>query len=690
MKGFQCGVPFFIQFCLYLCETKLEPEQDMNKISILLASLLFLQIGISQVSRNDINLIDYKANPETYMDVKANVFADRGAWFGFSYPENKEHYGGFVGPMIMSMDNGLWLGKNSCQLFIEDHTSKRNVDWNGFEMKSTAFRSHLIQMFENPELVIIQTLMFTSKRSAILYTQVQNKTEKAKTLKFKWKIHTELPNVRKIPQSYGMLFKSATNNSRIMIYGLDKFPYVNPRSPWPVQLDPVTIEPGEMHELHMGITVMLGGDDFKDEEKIQKTVKEAFLDSLEEYQIRKNKISSNLRGKLHPYFQDSSYVIALNKSALTLQSNWRAAADLLKHDGIIPSYSDKDFHGFWAWDSWKHAAALVHIDTALAKNQLRAMYDYMTDEGFIPDCIFRDTTQEKHNFRNTKPPLSGWAVWEIYKETQDQDFLREMYPKILKQHQWWYVYRDSDKDGLCEYGSQDGSLEAAKWESGMDNAVRFDQTKMLNQGDSIFTMDQESVDLNSYLLQEKLILAYMSMVLKDTTTARAMKGQTKALMEKIQSQFYDASSGWFYDTSLDGKTFVKSMGCEGWIPLWANIASEEQAEKVKENMMTPEKFFGSVPFQTLSASDPNFKPENGYWRGPVWLDQAYFGVRALYNYGYKKEAQKATMRLVRNSEGIIEKGEPIRENYHPQTGKGMDAKNFSWSAAHIILLLIDK
>ena len=29
----------------------------------------------------------------------------------------------------------------------------------------------------------------------------------------------------------------------------------------------------------------------------------------------------------------------------------------------------------------------------------------------------------------------------------------------------------------------------------------------------------------------------------------------------------------------------------------------------------------NVPFQTLSASHPDFKPNRGYWRGTNWLDQ---------------------------------------------------------------------
>ena len=72
-----------------------------------------------------------------------------------------------------------------------------------------------------------------------------------------------------------------------------------------------------------------------------------------------------------------------------------------------------------------------------------------------------------------------------------------MYPKLVKYHNWWYTFRDYNKDGLCEYGSTDGSLIAAKWESGMDNAIRFDNCKIVSG--SNYSINTESVDLNSYL-----------------------------------------------------------------------------------------------------------------------------------------------------------------------------------------------
>ena len=164
--------------------------------------------------------------------------------------------------------------------------------------------------------------------------------------------------------------------------------------------------------------------------------------------------------------------------------------------------------------------------------------------------------------------------------------------------------------------------------------------------------------------------------------------EAEILKSRIQNQFYDEKDGWFYDTNLEENTFIKGEGSEGWTALWANAATQEQAESVKNNMMNPNKFYTKVPFQTMSADHEKFNPLNGYWRGPNWLDQAYFGVKALRNYGFNEEADKATIQILEGAEGVLEKGKSIRENYHPITGKGLNAENFSWSAAHIIMLLM--
>lgn len=224
----------------------------------------------------------------------------------------------------------------------------------------------------------------------------------------------------------------------------------------------------------------------------------------------------------------------------------------------------------------------------------------------------------------------------------------------------------------------------------MDNAVRFDDSMILKNSDNAYSLDQESVDLNAYLFAEKKYLINMAKALQDNEDVETFKSEAKILRTKIQEQFFDSETGWFYDTSLDGKLFIKVMGCEGWIPLWAKVATPEQAKLVKVTMMDAKHFNTYVPFQTLSASHPEFKPDGGYWRGPNWLDQAYFGVMGLKNYDYQKEANQATFKLIHNAEGVLSKGKSIRENYNPITGKGLEAENFSWSAAHYLLLLLNE
>ena len=68
----------------------------------------------------------------------------------------------------------------------------------------------------------------------------------------------------------------------------------------------------------------------------------------------------------------------------------------------------------------------------------------------------------------------------------------------------------------------DGTLEAAAWESGIDNAIRFDGAVMLkNEGyEDAWSMDQESVDLNAYLALECKLLKKFSSLLKIPSTHR--------------------------------------------------------------------------------------------------------------------------------------------------------------------------
>lgn len=169
--------------------------------------------------------------------------------------------------------------------------------------------------------------------------------------------------------------------------------------------------------------------------------------------------------------------------------------------------------------------------------------------------------------------------------------------------------------------------------------------------------------------------------------------EAKALKDYVNNNMYDKETGFYYDLQIneDGtetKLLVnRGKGTEGWIPLWANMSEKEQAEGVKNNMMDPNVFNTFVPLPTAAKDNPKFDP-NKYWRGPVWLDQALFGVEALQNYNYYDDAVQLCEKLFNNAEGVVSNG-PIRENYNPETGVGLHTKDFSWSASSYYLMFRD-
>lgn len=636
------------------------------------------------------NVLDFSGTPQSPQDRGALAFSDQGAWFAYGFPTDTKYFGGFSGPFLMTQENGVYCSPSLSYLTLTNIEASTLIDFGSFKISKTSFISHLQQEFEDQELKVLQTLFFSSAHTAIISTQITNLSKRPIILQPAYEGDLFFKDINFEENSGGItiIFEQSNTKGHLEIWGDSISEMMVRDSAYQIRLEKFELRPGETKELIVSQSFVLPEYDWiHEQENINNIVANPAL-HLKSHIHEKEKQLEVLYSKMDSNFTDPVYKKLLTKTVLTLQNNWRIPSGALKHSGLFPSYHYKWFHGFWAWDSWKHAVALAHYDIGLAKNQVRAMYDFMDDDGFIPDCVYRDTCIEKHNYRNTKPPLSAWAVWEIYQQDHDVEFLEEMFPKIVRQHNWWYRNRDHDHDGLCEYGSTDGTLVAAKWESGMDNAVRFDRSKILKNGATAFSLDQESVDLNAYLYAEKKHLEQMAIVLGLKDAETHFQSEAKSLQKKMQLQFFDRESGWFFDTSIDGKHFIKVMGCEGWIPLWADVATLDQAEAVKNNMMDISKFNGFVPFQTLSADQPDFEPEGGYWRGPVWLDQAYFGVKALRNYGNHKEANEAAYKLILNAQGVLSKGKSIRENYNPITGAGLESENFSWSAAHYLLLII--
>lgn len=263
---------------------------------------------------------------------------------------------------------------------------------------------------------------------------------------------------------------------------------------------------------------------------------------------------------------------------------------------------------------------------------------------------------------------------------------------------------------------------AASWESGRDDAAAFgfidpDQlARYLAQGGKRqdwqvkfaenratdgtllgYSLLQESVDQASYMYSDNRYLAEMADILGHNAEAATFRSKADKLANYINNCMFDSTSGFFYDIRIEDKPLPngcagypiveRGKGPEGWSPLFNGAASQQHADAVVKVMKDPREFNTYVPLGTAALTNPAFGADI-YWRGRVWVDQLYFGLKGMESYGYRADAVATAQAFFNHADGLMTDG-PIRENYNPLTGMQQGAPNFSWSAAHLYMLYND-
>ncbi|WP_441247905.1 MGH1-like glycoside hydrolase domain-containing protein [Kitasatospora sp. McL0602] len=664
---------------------------------------------------------------------RINVFADQGAWHAYALPaaNDPSSYGGFTGPLHIAQEYPWWLSREFSRIQLTDHGRPLDLAAGGVP-ELTSLPGLLRQRYRlGGGLRLTLELRFTDNRTSLVQATVENHGSERRELAVSWTGTLLRPDAEPMHSAPAL---SATD--RGVAVGFAKV-----RSTW----DYLTDGTEHFEVAHdQPVRTSVDGDSYRTDLAAPLALRpgggqtlgwaESYTFTAAEQARERAAVAELLR---HPQQAVAAtdrrwrgYVVAATdgvpaarrrlavKAVQTLVTNWRSAAGELKHDGITPSISYKWFTGgFWAWDTWKQAVGTARFDPALAQSQIRSVFDHQVrpgaadrpqDAGMIPDCVFYNDPEHgggNWNERNSKPPLAAWSVWQVFQRSGDTGFLRELYPELVAYQQWWGRARDHDGNGLAEYGATvdpaNGSPEdvrqAAAWESGMDNAPRFDAAlgaATVQNHDASgalvgYSLGQESVDLNSYLAADRRYLAKIADRLGLHADAARWGAAAEQLASAVRTRMYDPATEWFYDTALGtGAPLTgRGRGIEGVIPLWTGVASKEQAAAVSSRLADPAEFGTPVPFPTVAKSSPYFSAQ-AYWRGPVWLDQAYFALAGLRRYGYDRQAATLTDRLLADAGGLAGSG-PIMENYDPVTGQALNSTNFSWSAALLLPLVAD-
>lgn len=397
----------------------------------------------------------------------------------------------------------------------------------------------------------------------------------------------------------------------------------------------------------------------------------------------------------------------------------------------------------WLWDSCFIAIGLAEYDIERAQIELRSLLRGQWSNGMLPNIIFADGDKHKRDkniwqsWRSayapdklatsgiTQPPMLAEAVVRIGKKLskiERRSWYQDMYPALLKYHEWLYREREPHGEGLI--------LLIHPWESGLDNSPPWiDQlhihskplwirvieklhldtfaillrrdTKQVPPGQRVNNIDallyfsiiqrlrRKNWDIEKILARSHFtfqdlafncILIRANHHLRDIakTIGHPMPEQLVDDMKKTEDALDNLWDGFYkqyYSRTFITHKLVKEPSIATLLPLYAGSIDKERASELV-SLLTNGKYFGArypVPSVPLNSS---WYKELGYWQGPTWINTNWLIADGLDRYGFKAEAthiREASLSLI-DKHGAF-------EYFSSRHGTPAGAKQFSWTAA---------
>jgi neutral trehalase len=225
-----------------------------------------------------------------------------------------------------------------------------------------------------------------------------------------------------------------------------------------------------------------------------------------------------------------------------------------------------------------------------------------------------------------------------------------------------YFYDSEGKD-------RKDHLQLVKYESGWDNSARWDNG----------IIEYWAIDLNCFMVLAFRSLKYIAKELGLKDDIREWEKREKELSSLILERCYDKENGYFADVNRFTGEISKELSPASFMPLYVGIVTLDQAKSMQD--IAIEKFKGKMPTVPFDSE----KYSNDYWRGPTWLNVAYFAGKGLKDYGFKvgDEIKEWILNACYKEKG------GIYENYNSVTGKGLCCDHFSWSSVFIIEFILN-
>ncbi|MFF2052329.1 amylo-alpha-1,6-glucosidase [Leifsonia sp. NPDC058194] len=381
----------------------------------------------------------------------------------------------------------------------------------------------------------------------------------------------------------------------------------------------------------------------------------------------------------------------------------REPSGQLTHPYTVPSSPDSPYYStaLWDWDSWATSIALgqVEADTdrlghfaEYERGSILNFLDHTDEDGVMPIQLTPDTT-----LLHGDPTRAG-------------GFAENMHKPVLAQHAAMLVQRLRDAEWVRPHLGTIGRFVDRYLESHVhaETGLAYWQTDFavgVDNDPSVYyrpAKSTASIYLNSLLYRELLAFGYLLEELGDLPEATRRRRQAQDLADAVTEHLWDERDGTFYSADLDlrpidpedwlhrgaprawSSLLLRVDNWSSFLPLWAGLASREQAERMVERLRDDRTFNAAYGVRTLSRLEKMYdlrasnNPSN--WLGPIWGVSNYLVFRGLVKYGFEEDAIELAEKTVELFGRDLETSGSLHEFYHPDNGEPIMTKGFqNWN-----------
>lgn len=263
----------------------------------------------------------------------------------------------------------------------------------------------------------------------------------------------------------------------------------------------------------------------------------------------------------------------------------------------------------------------------------------------------------------------------------------------VAKNEYWNVWEDHktfthkvEKFRLSRYGDRDvGYPLTSERESGWDFTTRF-----YNRCNEFL-----AVDLNSYLHKYEKDFAKTANILGDTQDENYWEDRAAKRHQAMKKHMWNEEKGFFFDYDYKNDTQSEFYSLAGFVPLWAKLATFDEAKRVREKLSLFETEYGLTITAKESLPKPlefNHIPKAfrisieelmapKQWDYPhIWPPLEYLTVMGLLRYGFIEDAVRIMEKSVRANFNVFKKYGALLEKIDATTGE--KPKDF-WYASQL-------